>query len=72
MLASLHNKNADVLDVINSNWKFDVLLDGMLLSCTTNLNGLVLLPQYEFVESEHRKRENIKLWLPFLTSRTSR
>ena len=34
------NKNADVPEVMNSNRKFDVSLDGMPLSRTTKLNGL--------------------------------
>ena len=31
-------------DIMNSNQKFDVLLDGTLLFHTTNLNALVLTP----------------------------
>ena len=36
------NKNTDVLEVMNSNRKFDVLLDGTILSYTMNQNAFVL------------------------------
>ena len=39
VLVSLCNENADVQDVMNSNQKFDVSLDGK-----TNLNAFVLTP----------------------------
>ena len=38
----MSNEKADVTDVITSNRKFDVSLDGTLLSHTTNLNAFVL------------------------------
>ena len=41
VLASLSNENADVPDVMISNRKFDVSLDGTLLSHTTNPNAFV-------------------------------
>ena len=41
---SLSNENADVPYVMNSNRKFDVSLDGTLLSHTTSLNAFVLSP----------------------------
>ena len=40
----LSNENAVVLDVINNKQKFNVSLDGTLLSHTTNLNAFVLTP----------------------------
>ena len=43
-LVSLSKGNADILDVMNSNRKFDVSLDGTLLSQTMNLNAFVLTP----------------------------
>ena len=49
----MSNENADVTDVINSNRKFDVSLDGKLLS-----HALFLLVLYELAESAHWKREN--------------
>ena len=58
LLPSLSNKKADVLDIVDNNWKFDVLLDGVLLSHTTNLNGFVLLPQYKML-SQSTEREEI-------------
>ena len=44
IMMSLSNENANVLDVMNGNRKFDVSLDGTLLSHTTNLNAFVLSP----------------------------
>jgi len=41
---SLNSENADVLEITDSNRKFDVSLDGTLLSHTTNLNAFVLSP----------------------------
>ena len=45
-LASLNYEKADLLDVMNSNRKFDVSLDGTVPSHTTNLmlNAFVLTP----------------------------
>ena len=62
---SLSNESADVPNVMNSNRKFDLSLDGQtLLSNTKNLNVIVLTPAV-------RKRENINFQLTFLTSGTS-
>ena len=58
-LVSLSNENADVPDVMNSNRKFDVSLDGTLLSHTTNLNAFVLTPAVRIVESQRSEREKI-------------
>ena len=41
---SLSNENADVPYAMNSNRKFDVSLDGTLLSHTASLNAFVLIP----------------------------
>ena len=49
---NLGNNYRNDPDVTNSNRKFDVSLNGTLLSHTTNLNAVVL-PLYEFVESDH-------------------
>ena len=40
LIVCISNENADVTDVITSNRKFDVSLDGTLLFHTTNLNAL--------------------------------
>ena len=40
-IASLSNENADVPDVMNKNRKFNISLDGSLLSHTMNLNTFV-------------------------------
>ena len=42
--AAFNNENADVPDVMISNRKFDIPLDGTLLSHKTNLNAFVLGP----------------------------
>ena len=41
---SLSSENADLLDAMNNNQKFDVSLGGTVLSHTTNLNAFVLTP----------------------------
>ena len=41
---SLSNENADVSYVMNSNRKFDVSLDGLLLSHTTDLKAFRSTP----------------------------
>ena len=38
----MSNENADVTDVVNSKRKFDVSLDGTLLSHTTNQNAFII------------------------------
>ena len=40
LIVCMSNENADVTEVITSNRKFDVSLDGTLPSHTTNLNVL--------------------------------
>ena len=44
IIVSLSNENADVPDITNRNRKFDVSLDGTLLSHTKNLKAFVLSP----------------------------
>ena len=44
IIASLSNEITDIPDVMNSNQKFDVLLDETLLSDTMSLNAFVLSP----------------------------
>ena len=39
---NISNEDADVLDVMNSNRKINISLDGTLLFYTTNLNAFVL------------------------------
>ena len=56
--ARMSNENADV-----PSSKFDVSLDGTLLSHTTNLNALFWLMLYELAESAHWKRENTNFLL---------
>ena len=41
MITNLSNENADLTDVMNSNQKFDVSLDGTLLWDKMNLNAFV-------------------------------
>ena len=55
--------NADVPDVLKSNWKFDTSLDRTLLSHTTNMNAFVLTPTVQIClsRSEHWKREEKQL-----------
>ena len=60
-----------VVGFMNSNRKFNVSLDGTLLSHRTNLNSSSYLPLCEFVESEHQKIENIYFQFPFLMCWTS-
>ena len=55
---------------MNSNRKFDVSLDGTILSYTTNQNAFVLTLAL-FVQSGQWKRENSNFWLPFLMYGTS-
>ena len=38
----MSNENADVTDVMNNKRKFDVSLDGTLLSHTTNQNAFII------------------------------
>ena len=38
----MSNENADFTDVMNTNRKFDVSLDGTLLSHTTNQNAFIM------------------------------
>ena len=54
---SLSNKNADIPDIINSNQKLDVLLDGTLLSHAMNLKVFVLTPNIRIcrVSTEREK-----------------
>ena len=71
-LVSLSNENADARDVMNSNQRLDVSLDGTILSHTTNLNAFVLTPAVRICRgSVQWKRENINFRLPVLTSGTS-
>ena len=44
VIVSLSNENTYVSNIMNSNWNFDVVLDGTLLLSTTNLNAFVLTP----------------------------
>ena len=53
LIECMCNENADVTDVITSNRKFNVSLDGTLLFHTTNLNALFGLMLYELAESAH-------------------
>lgn len=66
LTASISNNNANILDVMNGDQRFDVSLDGTFLFHTTNLNAF-FNSCYEFVKSEHHKREKKNFQLPFLT-----
>ena len=60
--ASLSSENTDVPDVMNSNRKFDVSLDGSLLSHTTNMNAFVLTTAVRICQV--RELKNRKYQLP--------
>lgn len=49
-VSHLSNESADIQDVINSNWEFDVSL---ILSHASNLNSFGLNPTVQIVKSEH-------------------
>ena len=68
VIVSLSNENTYVLDIMNSNRKFDISLDGTLLSPTTNLNTFVLTPALQICQVRALKERKYLLWLPFLTS----
>lgn len=70
VMVSLSNENTYVLDVMNSDRKFDISLDGTLLSPPMNLNAFVLTPaaricQVRTLKDHERKYQ---LLLPFLMS----
>lgn len=70
VMVSLSNENTYVLDVMNSDRKFDISLDGTLLSPTMNLNTFVLtraarICQVRALKDHERKYQ---LLLPFLMS----
>ena len=60
--ASLSNENTDVPDVMKSNRKFDVSLDGSLQSHTTSMNAFVLTPAVRICQV--RELKNGKYQLP--------
>ena len=60
--ASLSSENTDVPDVMNSNRKFGVSLDGSLLSHTTNVNAFVLTTAVRICQV--RELKNRKYQLP--------
>ena len=60
--ASLSSENTDVPDVMNSNRKFDVSLDGSPLSHTTNMNAFVLTSAVRICQV--RELKNRKYQLP--------
>ena len=55
LIASFSNENADVPDVMNSNRRFDVSLDGTLLPHTTNVNAFILTPAVRVRALKERK-----------------
>ena len=57
LMVCMSDENADVTDVITSNRKFDVSLDGHFC-LTQRMNALFWLMLYELAESVHWKREN--------------
>ena len=71
VIVSLSNENTYVLDIMNSNRKFDISLDGTLLSPTTNLNAFVLSPSLRICQVRALKERKYQLWLPFLMSEMS-
>ena len=67
VIVSLSNENT-VLDIMNNNRKFDISLDGTLLSPTTNLNAFVLTPAVRICQARALKERKYQLRLPFLMS----
>ena len=53
----LSKENADIPDIMNSNQKFDVSLDGTLLSHTTNLTVFVLTPNVRICRVTLKERK---------------
>ena len=68
VIVSLSNENTYVQDVMNSNRKFGISLDGTLLSPTTNLNAFVLTPAIRICQVRALKERKYQLRLPFLMS----
>ena len=68
VMVSLSNENTYVLDIINSNQKFDISLDGTLLSPTTNLNAFVFTPAVRICQVRALRGRKYQLRLPFLMS----
>ena len=65
-LVSLSNENADVPDVMNSRRKFDVLLDGTLLSYTADLNAFVLTSVVQICSVRAQKERKYQLSVSIL------
>ena len=68
VIVSLSNENTYILDIMNSNRKFDISLDGTLLSPTTNLNAFVLTRALQICQVRALRERKYLLWLPFLMS----
>ena len=68
VIVSLSSENTYVLDVMSSHRKFDISLDGTLLSATTNLNAFVLTPAIRICQVRALKERKYQLLLPFLMS----
>ena len=63
IIVSLSNEITDVPDIMNSNQKFDVSFDEMLLSCTMNLNAFVLTPTVQICQLRPLKERKDQLCL---------
>ena len=59
VIVSLSNVNTYVLDIMNSNRKFDISLAGTLSSPTTNLNCLCFNSSFTNLSSQSTEREKI-------------
>ena len=68
VIVSLSNENTYVLDIMNSNRKFDISLAGTLSSPTTNLNAFVLTRALQICQVRALKERKYLLRLPFLMS----
>ena len=55
LIASFSNENADVPEVMNSDRRLDVLLDGTLQPHTTNVNAFILTPAVRVKALKERK-----------------
>ena len=68
VIVSLSKENTYILDIMKSNRKFDISLDGTLLSPTTNLNAFVLTRALQICLVRALRERKYLLRLPFLMS----
>ena len=66
LLVSLGRESTDTPEVMNSNQKFSVLLDGRLLSHTMNLKAFVLTPVVQICQVRALKERKYQLLVTIL------